>query len=374
MSGPNIRPAEPGMPLAEADTPCLILDVDAMERNMRRLQESLAGKRVRVRPHAKSHKSARIALRQMDFGAIGVCCQKVSEAEALIAGGVPDVTVTNEVVGAPKLARLAKLAPQARLTVSVDDPANVVDLAAAMSRAGLVLNVLVEMNVGGNRCGVEPGEATVALARDVCRQPSLRFAGLQAYFGSAQHMRAVADRKAAIDECARKVALTKDMLRANGIECPLVTGGGTGSYQFEAGSGVFDELQVGSYIFMDADYQKNEWEGSGIPRFEQSLFIWTTVMSATTPGRAVVDAGLKACATDSGMPAVTDHPGVTYARASDEHGVLTYEGGQRYRVGDKIRLTPGHCDPTVNLYDWYVCVRGNTVQDLWPVDARGAVF
>jgi 3-hydroxy-D-aspartate aldolase len=312
----------------------------------------------------------------MRYGAPGVCCQKVSEAEALIDGGVPDVLVTNEVVGDRKLVRLARMAKRARVAVCVDRYENIAELAAAMKKEGASLAVLVEINVGNDRCGVEPGEAAVQLAQAITRHAGagLCFGGLQAYYGSAQHIRGVAQRRAAIDECVSKVRHTRQLLERAGLPCPKVTGGGTGSYLFEADSGVYDELQAGSYIFMDGHYHRNEWEGSGIPCFEQSLFVWTTVLSANFDGRAVVDAGLKACSTDAGMPTVAGRPEVTYVRASDEHGVLSYSGPKRFRVGEKLKLEPGHCDPTVNLHDWYVMVRGHRVEALWPVDARGAVF
>ncbi|MBI3053235.1 MAG: DSD1 family PLP-dependent enzyme [Betaproteobacteria bacterium] len=371
----TFRPAAAtGMPLDEVDTPCLILDLDAFERNLTRLPESLRGKSIRLRPHAKSHKCPEIALRQIALGAVGVCCQKVSEAEALVAGGVGDVLVANEVVGAAKLKRLAELAKQAQVAVCVDDAANIHDLDAAMRAAGVTLGVLIEIDVGAHRCGVVPGAPAVALARQIAACRNLRFAGLQAYQGAAQHVRKVADRREAIARAVGQVQTTTRMLAASGIPCDTVTGAGTGSYMFEAASGVYHELQAGSYIFMDADYARNEWTESGIPQFEHSLFVWTTVMSASAPDRAVVDAGLKASSVDSGMPRVADYSDVDYVKASDEHGVLQLKGATRFKVGDKLKLIPGHCDPTVNLYDWYVCIRNGRVEALWPITARGAVL
>ncbi|MDH5535255.1 MAG: DSD1 family PLP-dependent enzyme [Betaproteobacteria bacterium] len=363
-----------GMPLAELDTPSLILELDAFERNLARLKESLAGVKVAVRPHAKSHKCPEIALRQIALGAVGICCQKVSEAEAMIDGGVTDVLIANEVVGAPKLARLAVLAKRARVAVCVDDAANIAELDSAARAIGVTLDALVEINVGANRCGVEPGEPAVALARRISDARSLRFAGLQAYHGSAQHMRGVEERRAAVDAAVARVRATLAGLDAAGIKCPRVTGAGTGTYAFEAASRVYTELQPGSYIFMDADYAKNDWTESGIPRFEHSLFVWTTVMSRTHADRAVVDAGLKASSIDSGMPRVAAADGVEYVKASDEHGVVKLNGAPGYAVGDKLKLIPGHCDPTVNLYDDLVCIRNGRVEAIWAISARGAVW
>lgn len=368
------RPAEIGMPLTEVDTPALILDLDAFGRNLDRMDASLAGKKIRIRPHAKSHKCPEIALRQIKRGAVGVCCQKVSEAEAMVDGGVPDVLIANEVVGASKLKRLAALAKRARIAVCADDTGNVTALDEAARAAGVKLNVLVEINVGANRCGVEPGEPALRLAQAISRSTNLRFDGLQAYQGAAQHLRKVEERRAAIEAACERVRQTTELLADARIACERVTGAGTGTYMFEAVSGVYHELQAGSYIFMDVDYAKNDWTESGIPRFEHSLFVWTTVMSRPVPERAVVDAGLKASSVDSGMPRVADVDGAEYVKASDEHGVLKLNERARLAVGDKLKLIPGHCDPTVNLYDEYVCVRGGRVEAIWPITARGQVW
>src|SRR5688572_32196449 len=370
----SYRPAEMGMALADVDTPALLLDLDAFERNLDRMDASLAGKKIRIRPHAKSHKCPEIALRQIKRGAVGVCCQKVSEAEAMVDGGVPDVLIANEVVGGTKLKRLAALAKRAKVAVCADDAGNVNALDEAARAAGVRLDVLVEVNVGANRCGVEPGEPALLLSKTIAQSKNLRFAGLQAYQGGAQHLRKVEERRAAIERACASVRRTTDLLAQAGIACEKVTGAGTGTYLFEATSGVYHELQAGSYIFMDVDYAKNDWTESGIPRFEHSLFVWATVMSKSSATHAVVDAGLKASSVDSGMPRVADAEGAEYVKASDEHGVLKLDARARLALGDKLKLIPGHCDPTVNLYDQYVCVRGGRVEAIWPITARGAVW
>ncbi len=367
-------PAQPGIALEEVDTPALLLDLDAFERNLDRLDETLRGRAVRVRPHAKSHKCPEIALRQLAHGAVGVCCQKVSEAEALVAGGVPDVMVSNEVVGRQKLDRLATLATRARISVCVDDGANIDDLDAAAKRAGARLDVLIEVDVGAGRCGVAPGRPVLALAERLAGAERLRFAGLHAYQGAAQHARTPAERRQMIDRAVQQVRATLELLHEQGYRCDTVTGAGTGTYPLEAASGVYNEIQPGSYIFMDADYRRNLGDdGQPVHFFEQSLYVWATVMSRPTAERAVVDAGLKALSVDSGMPWCVD-AGLEYLRASDEHGVLRVGDGARLRLGDKLRLVPGHCDPTVNLFDWIVGYRGNTVESVWPIAARGAFY
>jgi D-serine deaminase-like pyridoxal phosphate-dependent protein len=362
------------MPLEDVDTPALIVDLDALEGNIARMAGAVDGRAVRLRPHAKSHKCAQIARAQIAAGAVGVCAQKVSEAEALVAGGIADVLVTNEIVGKPKLERLARLAREAKVAVLADDAGNVAEIDAAASTARVRLDVLVELNVGANRCGIEPGAPALALAKRIAECRNLRFAGLHAYHGAAQHLRSAAERSAAIQSAAEKATLTKQLIEKSGIACETVTGAGTGTFLLEGTSRVFNEIQPGSYVFMDADYNRNAWE-EGWPRFEQSLFVLSSVMSTPARDRAVVDAGLKASSVDSGMPQVHARPGVDYVKASDEHGVLRIAAGvEGPGLGEKILLIPGHCDPTVNLYDWLVCVRKRKVEALWAVTARGAVY
>jgi D-serine deaminase-like pyridoxal phosphate-dependent protein len=369
-------PAEIGMPVHAVDTPALLIDLDAFERNLARLAEALAGTAVRPRPHSKSHKCPVIALRQMAAGAVGVCCQKVGEAEAMVYGGVPNVLVSNEIVGTTKIARLAALARQAQVAVCADHPRNVQDLNDAALRFGVRLSVLVEVNVGADRCGVEPGEPALALAKQIAASPGLRFGGLQAYQGAAQHVHEFARRKEATEAGIERTRRTVELLARHGLPCDLVTGAGTGTYRFERDSGVYTEVQAGSYIFMDADYAKNLGpDGSPWSEFEHSLFVWATVMSRPTRDRAVLDAGHKAVSVDAGLPRVVGMPDVEYVRAADEHGKLALRDPARaLEIGAKVRLVPGHCDPTVNLYDWFVGCRHDRVEAIWPISARGAGY
>lgn len=371
-------PARLGMAFSEIDTPALVIDLDAFERNIRRMADFATKSGVRLRPHAKTHKSSTIARIQMEHGAVGVCCQKVSEAEILVGDGIADVLVSNEIAGAQKIERLAALAKKARVAVCVDDADNIAELAAAAERHDVNISVLVEIDVGGNRCGVLPGEPALRLASKIARSNLLRFGGLQAYHGSAQHLRTFEERRGAIARTTDMTRQTVDLLGREGLACETIGGAGTGTFELEAGSGVFNELQAGSYIFMDADYARNrKRDGGSNDTFEHALFVLTTVMSKPSNDRAVVDAGHKSAAVDSGPPEPFRRPGIVYRRPSDEHGVLLSEGGELPRRGEKILLIPGHCDPTVNLYDWYVCVRGMgtaaaKVEAVWPVSARGA--
>jgi len=368
-------PAEPGMSLEHVDTPALLVDLDAYEWNIDQMAKEAANSGMRLRPHAKTHKCAVIALHQISHGAIGVCCQKVSEAEALVNGGVRDIFITNEIIGRHKLTRLASLAKRATVAVCIDHRDNLEELNAVARSSDVHVDALVEMDVGGGRCGVEPGEPALVLAEQVQSASNLRFRGLQAYQGRAQHVRAYAERRSSIDKSADAVRRTLDLLSGRGLSCDVVAGGGTGTYLFEMVSGVYNEIQPGSYIFMDADYGRNLTDkGTEFNDFRQSLFVYTQIMSMAKSNYAVVDAGLKALAFDSGMPVPLDLPGVRYCRPSDEHGILDLSAAPGVvSLGSKIKLIPGHCDPTVNLYDWYVAIRGNLVEALWPIVGRAAL-
>lgn len=373
-------PARLGMALSEVDTPALIIDLDGFERNLRRMADAAASAGVRLRPHAKTHKSSIIAHHQMALGAVGLCCQKVSEAEILVRDGIGNVLVSNEVVGAQKLERLAALARQARIALCVDDITNVGEIAAAAEQFDVKLSVLVEIDVGAKRCGVAPGEPALRIAAAVAQSNSLHFGGLQAYHGGAQHLRSYGERREAVARAVDATRSTVDLLSRDGIVCEIVGGAGTGTFEFEAASGIFNEIQAGSYIFMDADYGRNrKADGMAFDAFENALFVFTTVMSRPNDERAVVDAGHKSAAIDSGLPEPFNLPGIVYRRPSDEHGVLLSEGGRLPKRGEKLLLVPGHCDPTVNLHDWYICIRdlhgpAPHVAAIWPISARGAVF
>jgi 3-hydroxy-D-aspartate aldolase len=364
-------PALPGQCEDEIDTPALVLDLDAFETNLDRMAALLAPTGVALRAHAKTHKSPVVAHLQMARGAVGQCTQKVAEAEALAWGGVADILVSNEVVGAAKLARLAGLARITRVALCADNAAQVDAIAKAAEAARVRLPVLVEIDVGAGRCGVAPGPEAVALAQLIAASPHLIFGGLQAYHGSAQHLRTRTERRATIAQVADHTRRTVEQLRQQGLACAIVGGGGTGTFEHEVASGVFTEIQAGSYAFMDADYARNQ-DHAG---FAQALFVLATVMSAPRAGVAVLDAGHKAVPTDSGFPLVWQRPDICYTGASDEHGKLEY-GSETVapKLGEKLRLIPGHCDPTVDRYDWYVGVRGGRVECLWPITARGGMY
>ena len=368
-------PAIPGMREDEIDTPALVIDLDAFEYNLDHMAALLAPTGVKLRAHAKTHKSPVIAHLQMARGAVGNCVQKVAEAEILAWGGVPDILVSNEVVGAAKLARLCALSRIAQVAVCADDASQVAAIEAAAEASGRRMTVLVEIDVGANRCGIAAGPDAVALAQRIAGSKHLIFGGIQAYHGSAQHKRTPAERRTLVGHAVDASRRTVEQLQQQGLLCPIVGGAGTGTFQIEAASGVYNEMQAGSYVFMDADYARNLDEaGAPVSTFRHALFVLGTVMSAVRPGLAVVDAGHKAVAVDSGLPTVWQRPEVRYTGASDEHGKLEFASETASpKLGEKLRLVPGHCDPTVDKFDWYVGVRGGRVECLWPVAARGGV-
>ncbi|NDR58722.1 3-hydroxy-D-aspartate aldolase BhcC [Aliiruegeria sabulilitoris] len=371
-------PARPGMDEADIQTPCLVLDLDALERNIRKMGEYCRAHGMQHRAHGKMHKSVDVArLQELLGGAVGICCQKVSEAEVFARAGIKDVLVSNQVRDPVKIDRLARLPKTGgRIIVCVDDIDNVAELASAAEKHGTELEVLVEIDCGAERCGVSTTQDVLALARSIDAAPQLKFSGLQAYQGAAQHLRRHEDRKAKLDVAISMVKDAVAALKAEGLAPLLVTGGGTGTFEFESNSGVYTELQCGSYAFMDADYGSVlDENGQRIDRvqWENAFFILTQVMSHAKADMAVCDAGLKAQSVDSGLPVIYGRDDVKYIKCSDEHGVITDPKGA-LKVGDKLRLVPGHCDPTANLHDWYVGVRNGKVETLWPVSARGKLY
>ncbi|MDT1063884.1 DSD1 family PLP-dependent enzyme [Paracoccus sp. CPCC 101403] len=368
-------PALPGMDEADIQTPCLVLDLDALERNIKKMGDYAKAHGMRHRSHGKMHKSVDVQKLQQELGgAIGVCCQKVSEAEVFARGGIKDILVSNQVRDAAKIDRLARL-PKfgARIIVCVDDLANVADLSAAAVRHGTQLEVFIEIDCGAGRCGVTTANAVVEIAKAVDAAPGLKFTGIQAYQGAMQHMDSFVDRKTKLDAAIAQVKEAVAALEEAGLSPELVSGGGTGSYYFESNSGVYNELQCGSYAFMDADYGRIKDEGGhriDKGEWENALFILTSVMSHAKADKAICDAGLKAQSVDSGLPFVYGRDDVEYVKCSDEHGVISDPKGV-LKVNEKLRLVPGHCDPTCNVHDWYVGVRNGKVESVWPVSARG---
>ena len=372
--------ARPGDPLSAIDTPALLLDLAAFERNLDRLQACAHAAGVALRPHAKAHKCPAIALAQLQRGAVGICCQKVSEALPFLQAGITDIHISNQIAGPAKAGLLAQLALHGRFGVCIDHASQVAALAQATASVGSRLDLFIEINIGQDRCGVADAAAVLRLLDDLAPHRQLVFKGLQAYHGGVQHVRGHTQRRDAAQRAAARTAAIVAALAKAGVACATVTGGGSGSVEFDLASGIYTEVQPGSYVFMDGDYGRNEY-GDAL-RFEQSLFIASAVMSVGSGDRIVLDAGLKLIAVDSGLPGIWQHgapsPTLVYAAANDEHGIVharapgdAQAADVQPALGSQLLLVPGHCDPTLNLHDELIAVRGGRVEGIWPIAARG---
>jgi 3-hydroxy-D-aspartate aldolase len=356
------------------NTPVLVLDRDALERNIAAMATFALERGMALRPHAKTHKSVDIARLQIKAGAVGVCCAKLGEAEALAQGGIEAILITSPVVTSQAIERLAALhARIADLRVVADHPDNVDALAAATKSADKPLPILIDIDPGIRRTGVASPETAVALAERISRHASLRFAGVQYYCGVQQHVQSYADRRAAIEDRTAYLNSVLSALRGAGHEAGVISGGGTGTHHIDGDLGVLTELQAGSYVFMDRQYNDCDLAGDRANPFETALFVDARVISANHASMATIDAGFKSLSTDGGSPTVIEGapPTAMFVFMGDEHGALIAPD-HTFRLGDLVTLAVPHCDPTVNLYDAYHVVKDGTLIDIWPITARGA--
>jgi 3-hydroxy-D-aspartate aldolase len=374
--GPNAGlVGKPGSRFA-LDTPALLVERDALDRNIAVMAAHALAAGVALRPHAKTHKSLRIAERQIAAGALGICCATLGEAEVMVAGGVPGVHITSPQVTPAKIARLVALnaAPHRGLSVVVDHPANLAALDRAAEQAERPLDVLVDFSAGQGRTGCADEAALVALVHAAVAAPGLAFRGIQSYSGNLQHIPDRAERRAkALAQLEHLRGIVR-RLGAAGIKVPIVSGAGTGTFDIDPEARVFTELQVGSYVFMDVQYHQALADGRNAPPFETALFVATSVVSINAAGYVTTDGGLKCFATDGPLPEVASGapPGSRYEFFGDEHGKLVLPtGAPQPALGATIECVTPHCDPTVNLHDFYHVVRGDTLVDIWPVEARG---
>lgn len=356
-------------------TPALVIDLRAFERNVTAMQEHCNRAGLKLRAHAKTHKSVTIARKQIEAGAVGQCCAKLGEAEALAEGGIDGLLVTSPVVAAQGFARIAKLNARLGDFMIVADSAICVDgYAAAAREGGKRLKVLVDVDIGLHRTGVTPGDRALELAKRIAVSPHLQFMGLQGYAGQLQHVPEFPDRRIQSLAALKLLGETRDLLVSNGIPCPIVSGGGTGTYNIDAEARVFTELQAGSYIFMDKQYCEVKIANAAPLPFESSLFVQTTVISANMPGLATTDAGLKSFATEAGSPIIHSGApaGASYFFFGDEQGgIMLGSPDKQLPPGGVVCCTAPHCDPTVNLYDVYHVVDGDKLVEIWPIEGRG---
>ena len=359
---------------ARLQTPALVIDLDAFNANLQSMQQHCARSGIALRPHAKTHRCVEIAKRQCAAGAIGVCCAKLGEAEVMAAGGIASILITSPVVtpgGIERLVRLARSAPE--LMVVVDHADNVKALSAAAQASGRPLHVLLDLDGGLHRTGIAPGTRALELARQIVDAPGLVFRGVQMYAGQLMHVKKFAERRERSLAVLAEIAELRRSLHAIGIECEIVTGGGTGSFDIDVEARVLSELQAGSYLFMDRQYNELESRDRGAPAFLSALLVQTTIISCNTPGIATTDAGLKAFATDAGPPLVEEGApkDARYTFFGDEYGRLAWTSDEEVRLGSWLRVIPPHCDPTFNLYDVVHVVQDGRLIDIWKIDARG---
>ena len=356
-------------------TPALILDLDRFEANLTKMASFVGDHGMNLRPHAKSHKCPAIAHRQIEAGAVGLSVATLHEAEVMAEAGVPGLLITSELVGEPKIERLLRLTKRHPETmVVVDNSANVRQLGHAAEANKQRLNVLIEVDMGNHKTGAAPGRPALELAQVISRTPGLRFMGLQTYAGLACHVIGFDKRKAYAEEVLAQSHETQELMRKSGIEVKLVSGGGTGSYDIESELHIINELQAGSYIFMDLDYRRiGNRTGELFDDFACALTVLTTVISRPYPGKAAIDAGFKAFATDMPFgPECSTVRGIAYTWGGDEHGKLNLAEAEReVSLGERLEFIIPHCDPTVNLYDCLYATRGENVEAVWPIAARG---
>ena len=356
-----------GAEVDEIDTPALLIDLDVMERNIETMSAFFKTTEAHLRPHAKTHKCPMIAHKQLEAGAIGITCAKLGEAEVMIEAGIRNVLVANEIVGEPKVTRLVNLAKHSDIIVAVDDPSNVRHLANSAEHKGVKLNLLIEVEVGNNRCGTLPGQPTLQLAREIAKYHSLNLRGVLGYEGFCQFIAKLDERRVKTSEAMGKLVETRNLLADEGFQMEIVSGGGTGTHMITGKYQGITEVEAGSYVFMDAKYSTVE----GLEAYGHALTVLSTIISHPTPEKAICDAGLKTLAFEFGPPVVKGRNDVVYERPSEEHGKLKVDPSSRLKPGDKIELIMTHCCSNTNLFDHFHCVRDGRLEALWRVAARG---
>jgi 3-hydroxy-D-aspartate aldolase len=368
-------PLNPAVSLDEIPTPALTVDLERMEHNMARMANYLGDKGIGLRPHTKTHKCPVVAHKQLEEGAIGICCAKVAEAEVMQISGISSILITSPVVTPDKVARVARLASVAPELLQVVDSILGIDrLGEAARAAGTVVSVLVDIDPLGGRTGVSYGNPTLRMVEKVASTKGLAFCGLQMYAGGVMHLENYQTRRERSRELWMKGLETKSLVEAQGHPVGVVTGGGTGTYNIDSDIVGVTDIQAGSYIFMDREYHEigNRAGSSIYQEFEPALFVLATAISQPRENGITVDAGYKSFATDSVVPVLLDSPETTYRFAGDEHGILSFgKADRRVALGDRVRIFVPHCDPTINLYDYLVPYRDNEVSELWPVAGRG---
>lgn len=357
-----------GMPKSDLDTPVLCLDIEVVDKNIQRMADRFRDSTVRLRPHSKTHKTPTLARKQLEAGAIGITCAKLGEAEVMAKTGIHDILIANQIVGQPKIARLVNLAAYTEVMVAVENLGNVRELQAAAEQKGVRQRVLIEVDIGMGRCGTMPGDETLALAREIVSMPALRFEGIMGYEGHTVMITDRDERQTKTETGLQQLVSTADLLRKKEIPVNIVSSGGTGTFDITGQYPGITELQVGSYITMDATYE----EKIGLP-FEYALTVLTTVISTRGDDHAVVNAGLKTMTRDFGLPLVLNPVGWEFTSLSEEHSSLKRTDGSPLNIGDNVEVVPNHGCTTINLHDNFHVIRHGYLEAIWPIAARGKV-
>jgi len=375
MRAMSIDIGKPGVSKWELDTPALCVDLDKMEKNVATMQAALKKFGLPSRPHAKTHKCAAIAKYQLATGSIGICCAKLSEAEAMVAQGVDKILMTTSNPSKNKVRRAMALRKRhSGFIQAVDEEQNARDLSAAAKEAGVVADVVIDVAVG-TRTGIPAGEGAVALAQLVDKLPNLKLHGMLSYDGGVQHAKGFASRKERALKTIEPNAATFDLMKKSGLNVGIFSGGGTGTYNIMHEVPGFTDVQVGSYLFMDMQYLAIGSE-NGDPvytDFAPSLTVLTTVMNNRFPGRLTTDAGTKALTLNTPPAGVIGEPGMEYSAGSDEFGSIRFTAtpSKAYKIGDVLELIVPHCDPVVNEYDQMYGIRNDKVEVVWEITGRG---
>jgi D-serine deaminase-like pyridoxal phosphate-dependent protein len=354
----------------EINTPALLIDLKKIEYNLGIMADFFKDKEAVLRPHIKTHKTPVLAHKQLKAGAVGITCQKLAEAEVMADSGIGDILIANQIVGHQKIKRLVNLAKNIDIKVAVDNKENGEEISYWARQKGVKVGILVEVNIGLNRCGVLSGEPALRLAQEAQRQKGVEFLGLMGYEGHTVFIPSYEEREREAKKALELLVVTKSLLEKNGIECKVMSAGGTGTYDITGSYPSITEIQAGSYLTMDAKYGSIEGIGN---KFKQALSLLTTVISRPTDHRAIIDAGKKAVTEEFGMPMIdTDEDGIAMVQLDEENGHINIENPtKRLSVGEKIELIPSHGCTTINLHDFFYGIRDGTVESIWPIEARG---
>jgi D-serine deaminase-like pyridoxal phosphate-dependent protein len=356
--------------MTNLDTPCLLVDLDALEGNLQLMSSYFATRHAKLRPHFKSHKCTTLAKMQLAAGAIGITCAKLGEAEALANAGIKNILIANQIVGPIKIARLVELAKRAEPIIAADNIDNLRMISQAAQKAGVTIGVLIEVDIGMGRCGVAPGTPALELAKLIANLPGIKFLGLQGYEGHAVDLRDATERVEKTRIAIKQLVDTRRLIECSGIKIQIVSGGGTGTYDINGETDGIDELQAGSYALMDW------WYTDIRPEFRQTMSILVTVISRPRPNIAIIDVGRKGCGAEWGPPRVKNMPGARIPSFnSEEHATIQLpdDATDKIKVGDKLEIIPSHGCTTSNLYRQFVVHRNGALVDRWAIEASGAL-